>query len=220
MIRAIIFDLWNTLVSDSVGLSGFKELLSKKMSLDEIIPLFERTVQLKRVNSYAELKNSILVVFNEKNNSKVAGELDRLYLKEINRADFFADSVRCLVELRRNGYKLGLLSNSDNLIIDVVEKKLSISKYFDEVCYSFDIGAIKPDKKAFDFVLRKLRVKPSEALMIGDSMRADIFGSSQIGLKNCLINRFGKDISRYGFKPDYQIKSLNELKSVVGDLNE
>ena len=74
---------------------------------------------------------------------------------------------------------------------------------------------IKPDKQVYAHILKKLKVKPHEALMVGDSMRSDIFGSKRAGLHNCLINRSGKVIDYKVAVPNFEIKSLKELFEVL-----
>jgi len=87
------------------------------------------------------------------------------------------------------------------------------------LCLSYDLHAIKPEKKVYSFALKKLKVRPHEALMVGDSVRADIFGSKRAGLHNCLINRSGKIIDYKIAVPEFEVKSLVELERVLGELN-
>lgn len=220
MIKAIIFDLWDTLVPSTVD---FKKLISllnlEHLSREDFIKRYECSTQLKKFASFSKLHKSFLAEFKKEDFVLSEEEFRLVYCGRVKKYSFFPEVRRTLISLGGLGFKLGILSNTENLITAELERELLLGKYFDALCYSFDVGAIKPDKKAFSFVLSKLKVKPHEALMVGDSLRSDIFGSARMGLHNCLINRSGKVLDYSVAKPEFEIKSLVEVKKVVGELN-
>jgi len=70
---------------------------------------------------------------------------------------------------------------------------------------------IKPDQRAFLFVLEKLKVKPTETLMVGDEVERDLIPAHELGMEVILIDRENK-ISNTSFK---KINSLAELKKIL-----
>src|ERR1035441_4284205 len=83
-------------------------------------------------------------------------------------------------------YKLAVLSNtSRSKAANVTEalEKLSVRRYFSEIVTSIDVGAEKPNPRIFEAVLRRLGVKPDQALMIGNDLVQDIEGAKAIGLR-------------------------------------
>ena len=54
--------------------------------------------------------------------------------------------------------------------------------------------------------------KKDEYVIIGDRLDTDILGGINVGIKTIYLNRFNKSGS---IKPDYEIKSLNELKKIL-----
>ena len=220
MIKAVIFDMWDTTVPSTIDFDEVAKFAkAEHLPRSELLVRYERTVQLKKYNNFSELHRDFIAAFNKEPHELLEKELHEVYFKRMGKVGFFPEVKSVLLSLREKGFKLGLLSNTENLPVDHIEKKIHISKYFDAVCYSFDIQVLKPDKIAFDCILSKLNVKPSEALMVGDSLRADIGGAKKVGMHNCLINRSGKVINYSAIKPEFEIKSLNELKKVLGDLN-
>ena len=100
-----------------------------------------------------------------------------------------------------------------------IREKLPFKKYFDAECPSFEIHQLKPDRAAFECVLGMLKVKPQEALMVGDSQRADIAGAKLAGMHNCLINRSGKKIDITKVAPEFVIRSFDDIHRILGELN-
>jgi len=70
---------------------------------------------------------------------------------------------------------------------------------------------IKPDKRAFLSVLEKLKVEPTEILMVGDEVERDLIPAQELGMEVILIDRENK-ISNPRFK---KINSLAELKKIL-----
>ena len=220
MIRAVIFDLWNTLGADSLDFDKLISLLKQEhLSRKDFIVKYENAVQLKRYNSFSELHKDYLVAFNRQPHELVEKLLHEIYFNRANKIVIFPDAKESLVSLKEMGLKLALLSNTENILTDKISKKTSLFTHFDALCLSCDIGALKPSKKMFSFALSKLKVKPSEALMVGDSLRSDICGSKSFGLHNCLLNRSGKILDYANVVPEFEIKSLSEVERVVGELN-
>lgn len=220
MIKAVIFDLWDTLVPSTVDFQKVISLLElEHIPKNEFISRYENSVQLRKYNSFSGLHKDFLKAFKKEPRALSEEEFNLVYCGRVKKYSFFPEVKDVLFSLKKKGFKLALLSNTENLITQKIEKALSLKSFFDSLCYSFDIGALKPDRRAFSFVLSKLNVVPSDALMVGDSLRADILGSNLAGLHNCLINRSGGKVDYSVVKPEFEIRSLIELDNVLGELN-
>lgn len=88
--------------------------------------------------------------------------------------------------------KLAILTNgmyeSQKCKIDVT----GIAPYFDEVIMSAQTGYQKPDKRAFEYVADRLKLKCEECLYVGDVYFNDILGAHHAGMPFVLINNFKK----------------------------
>jgi putative hydrolase of the HAD superfamily len=61
--------------------------------------------------------------------------------------------------------------------------KLGLSHQFQAVVTPEDCGARKPDPRIFMHALSLLRVSPTEAVMIGDNMEADLVPAKALGMR-------------------------------------
>ncbi|MFX1299283.1 MAG: HAD family hydrolase, partial [Promethearchaeota archaeon] len=93
-----------------------------------------------------------------------------------------------LKELHDEKYKLGILSNAPyhQGILAFLEAN-DLVQNFDAIATSALIGFCKPDRRAFEYILKKIKSKPRESIMIGDDLKNDIFGAQQIGMKTIYI---------------------------------
>ena len=89
-------------------------------------------------------------------------------------------------------------------------KKLGLEK-FAQVFTPKETKFLKPDKRAFLAVLEKLKVKPEEALMVGDEIERDLIPAKNLGMKVILVDRE----DRIKNAPVRKIKSLKELKEIL-----
>lgn len=97
-------------------------------------------------------------------------------------------AVEVLTELKKRGYKLGVVSNWDGLLPGVLEA-VGLASYFDYVAASALEGVAKPDPQIFRVVLHKLGVAPQEAVHIGDSPD-DVAGAEAAGVTPLLFDPY------------------------------
>jgi len=104
-------------------------------------------------------------------------------LKELARKNFQEiPGTRGIIEsLKNQGYKLGLLSVHGQEWIDYCEEKFDYHKLFDEISYSFQEGVSKPNKKAYEIILRKLKADPKKTIFTDDS-RKNIEAARNLGI--------------------------------------
>lgn len=86
----------------------------------------------------------------------------------------------------------------------------------ENIFMSGDIGYIKPDKRAFDYALEKLDIKPENAWYIGDSLRNDIAGAQNAGWHTIWVNRRPYDPGEV--HPEYIVHSEEELRELLRKL--
>ena len=102
-----------------------------------------------------------------------------------------------LEELRRKGYRLYLLSNTNSVIMDWAHSTefspqgKSIDEYFDKLYLSYQIGCTKPHPEIFRFMFNDSGMIPSESLFIDDG-KANVEMGKQLGMKTYLAEN-GED---------------------------
>lgn len=87
--------------------------------------------------------------------------------------------------------------------------------FFKAIFVSEDTGYQKPMIEYFDYVFSRIpNFRAEEALIIGDSINADIKGGELAGLDTCWFNPNSK-VNHTTITPTYQIHNLSELKQIV-----
>jgi putative hydrolase of the HAD superfamily len=100
----------------------------------------------------------------------------------------FPEVLPVLDALRRRGLELGIVSNFDSRLFDVL-RGLGIAELFDTVTISSLAHAAKPSPKIFELALEQHAVEPGEAMHVGDSVRDDVEGATKVGLSAVLLVR-------------------------------
>ena len=90
-------------------------------------------------------------------------------------------AVEVLQTLRRRGLKLAVISNWDGRL-PLLLQRLDLSRYFDAVVVSAEVGVEKPHPKIFEAALTALGVASFRTLHVGDSRRDDVEGAEAAGL--------------------------------------
>ena len=110
-------------------------------------------------------------------------------------ARVYDDTLPTLAELRRRGFKTGILSNTPwGSPAELWREELSrhgLLDAVDTVVFCDDVGWRKPDPRPFEFICRKLAIPPTECLFVGDDPRWDIVGPQGVGMDAILIDRTG-----------------------------
>jgi len=123
----------------------------------------------------------------------------------------FEDVITTLEKLKSEGKMVGILSNLDQDIDQVIDA-LSLSDYIDCAISSLQVGVSKPDPVFFQAALQRLDVTAGEAIHVGDQYKSDIQGARAAGIRPVLINRIGHSLA-----PDDcpQIESLEDLFPII-----
>ena len=112
--------------------------------------------------------------------------------------EVFADVGPALSRLREQGLKLGVVSNWDPRLPDLLAA-LGLGDSFEAITYSAAEGIEKPNPKIFLTCLSRLGVDPEQALHVGDHPIDDFEGAQAAGMASVLIDRkndVGPDLCR------------------------
>lgn len=136
------------------------------------------------------------------------------------------DALPTLQRLRALGYRMGLISNAaDDPNTQVLVDKGGFRPYFDVIVSSAAEGIRKPNPKIFCTALERMGGVPaSQAVMVGDTLGADVLGAHNAGIfaiwltrrANTPANRAHADTIR----PDAQLAALSELPEFLEHANQ
>jgi YjjG family noncanonical pyrimidine nucleotidase len=145
---------------------------------------------------------------------KLAEEIGIQYLEILPTKTALMPYAIELLEYLHKKYPLTIISNG---FVEVQYKKLrssGIEKYFSHIVLSEAAGALKPDKKIFEYALKLNGANASETIMIGDSYEADIRGAQNANIDQIYLSvTVGEDLN---VKPStFHIKSLKNVFDIL-----
>jgi putative hydrolase of the HAD superfamily len=124
----------------------------------------------------------------------------------------YPNVVPTLNKLKRK-YKLAILSDAPRIQAWIRLAAMRIQDKFDLVVTFDETKSKKPSLKPFLYILKKLKLKPEECVMIGDSLKRDIAPAKEIGFKT-VFAKYGEDKEKAKVKPDYVINNIKELLEI------
>ena len=135
---------------------------------------------------------------------------------------FLYDDVEpALRRLAGAGLKIGLISNTQRPL-DEFAAHFALENIFSAAISSAELGFLKPHPAIFEAALAAVGEPAGAAVMVGDSVKADIEGARQIGMRAVLVRRTGDGLSsplQHALAPGYQdvpvIGSLAELPALL-----
>jgi putative hydrolase of the HAD superfamily len=123
-----------------------------------------------------------------------------------------------LTGLARRGIKMAVVSDAPRLPVWLRICGLGLQHYFDAVVTFDDTGVKKPDPKPFQTALDHLKLKPDEAIMIGDWAERDMVGAKAVGLKT-VFARYGDLQNQQNVIADYEVNDIQELLDIIPKTN-
>lgn len=132
----------------------------------------------------------------------------------------FDDTLPVLEQLKRSGYKIGLITNAMQpmWMRDIELRAYGILDYLDARLTSGDVGVMKPHPFIYWRALELLDVQPEEAIFVGDRPANDIAGANEAGLTSVLISPPHLDRDLAGVRPNFIISTLSELLPILTQL--
>jgi len=210
VIKAVFFDLYNTLVGydppkEETEARILKELgvevtpqslLRPIMTADDFIfqeharySIGKRSKE-ETVELYTEYHGIIL----KEAGIEASWELVTGILKKWLKADYkmvlFDDVIPILTQLKERELIIGLISNVDR-DIDPLCQQVGLADWLGVVVTSQEAGFNKPAPQIFRAAMRKAKVRPIEAIYVGDQHKIDVVGANSAGMLGLLIDRNG-----------------------------
>src|SRR5689334_19064936 len=127
----------------------------------------------------------------------------------------FPEVRAALEELRRRGWKLAILSNTDDDFI--AASQVQIGMVFDEVVVAQEIGSYKPGHRHWEEFFSRTSAARDKHVHVAASLFHDIAPSNELGLHSVWINRLG-ETSSDGARPTRELPDLFELPETLDDL--
>lgn len=124
--------------------------------------------------------------------------------------DAYPDARETLAGLRERGFRLGLISNFEPWLEDLLER-LGLADFFTTMVISGNEEFEKPHPRLFRLALERMGADPEHSLHVGDSPVSDYAGAREVGIRALLLDRWGR---HPGFEGEC-ITDLRELLSLL-----
>jgi len=223
MIKAILFDLDNTLIdfmkmkkkSTDAALSAMIKAglnIDKKGGWQLLEKLFRKhgieyqqifNEFLTETLGYVDLKILAAAVVEYR---RIKGDLLQPY----------TNVKPVLKKLKKKGYKLGIVTDAPKFQAWTRLYEMKLEKYFDVVVALDDSGSLKHTGLPFERAIDMLNVKSGEIVMVGDWISRDIIPANKLGIKTVLA-KYGQSwqAKMENFQADYEINDISELLKIL-----
>lgn len=234
-LRALVFDLWGTLLLDDLGRSEPRRVTRQRLVREALIAA-GRVYPEGRVAAALEMLGALYqqlhgegrdVSVDERLNAVLddiepglAQRLSSRALRAIEDALVAPareqpplpapGALEVLEEARKRKLSLGLVSNTGvtpGYVLRQILGDYGLLEHLDVLTFSDEARLAKPSPAIFHCTLEALRVKPAEAVFIGDTPKLDIAGPRALGMWTVQIGALPAD----GTKPHARIDGLADL---------
>jgi len=226
MIKAVIFDLDNTLVDF---------MLLKERAIEAAIhSMIDAGLELT-----AEEANKKIHAIYSKEGIEYQQVFDMLFLDLYGKVDHkivsagivayrtareaalkpYPKVFPTLIELIKMGMKLAVVSDAPSKEAWLRLSYINFHHLFDVVITYDEAREKKPSPVPFNMALEQLKLKPEECLMIGDWAERDMVGAKAVGMKT-VFARYGDTFNTLHPGSDYDINSISELINIIKKENK
>lgn len=190
------FDCYGTLIAWDEGLlSAVEQILAKqphtRVNAEALIHIYDRyeheLEQTPPHRSFREVAGSALELAMRELGLSFAPRDVEILTANIAGMPPFAEVVDALAALKRMGFKLCVISNTDD---DIIAGNIAqLGGHIDRVISAQRAQAYKPSRKIFDYAYRELGVSANDIVHICASPHLDLAAARDIGFRCLWINR-------------------------------
>ena len=219
MLQAILFDLFETLITESQTRPAGMSALAPQLGCErEVFRREWETLRPAAMTGRVTLRQALSDIATKAGSHLDDVTVDRMCDERLRtKAEPFEQiehQILMLLDyLRSRNLRLGVISNC--LAEDVAAwAGCSLASRFDCAVFSFDIGLAKPDPAIYIEATRRLQVDASQAWFIGDGGSDELTGAMQAGLQAFRALWF---LRRWPHSPEESclVVSVNTIQEVV-----
>ena len=193
--KAVIFDLFGTLVEDIIG-PPYTDLVMRiasilSMPADDFRQMWSDTVYVRHTGGFRSVEANIahicqeLGVHLEDNDIKLAARIRQDYDRRVMTTPR-SGAVEVLSQLKQWGYKTGLISNCTP-DAPLIWPDIPFASLFDVAVFSCSVGLMKPDHRIYQLTVERLGVESEDCLYVGNGSRGELRGAHEMGMYPVLI---------------------------------
>lgn len=144
----------------------------------------------------------------------------------VTEAEFIPGAGEVLRQLREEGYRIALVADGEWESFQNVYRRNGLGYCFEEWIVSEVVGEQKPARSMFDTAMEKMKLTDSDKpfiVMIGNNLKKDVAGANRYGITSVWLDwspRYFHSVEQPDWQPDYTVKTPQELKTLIGELEE
>ncbi|MDD4972251.1 MAG: HAD family hydrolase [Paludibacter sp.] len=227
--EAIIFDLFGTLVN-VVSKKKLEEVLAKMafvldVPAESFTRLWRETSDDRNKGVFKDINDNIRFIVNRLGFRPVSHQIDvavKLRLEYTRRSlKPKDDTISLLTEIKKNGYKIGIVSDS-SIDVPIFWHKIPFCSLVDKIVFSCLVGFKKPDPRIYRLVTDFLNVDPKNCIYVGDGGSQELSGAFKVGMHPLKIrssNENNDDAERPG-EDSWQGAEISSLSELLNFLRE
>ncbi|MBN1571406.1 MAG: HAD family hydrolase [Acidobacteria bacterium] len=211
MLKAVTFDLWNTLITERPDGLGWTKA-ERLRRIEEILRGEQIAVNPEEINrAYAAMGERLQALWKTQRDIGVRAQVEWLLeilgvgenvlcsdplMERLVEAYTFPilselpipldGASEVLSNLDARGLRMAIICNTGRTpgkILRLILGHLNLAKYFSVQTFSDEVCLRKPHPEVFERTLAALGVQSSEALHVGDTLAADIAGALGVGMR-------------------------------------
>lgn len=196
--RAVIFDLWATLVPwDQEGATRFCDEMAVAAGVEEE-RFREAWVGQRKDREVRPIADHLRDLFGALGAEPDLDEVLAMRREWTKRSlQPRPDALETLAELRRRGHKLGLISVCSQDVPHVWDET-PLAGALDELVFSCDVGVSKPDPRIYEVACERLSVRPADCLFVGDGANDELPGAERAGMAALQLRAPGEPLTPEG----------------------
>ncbi len=187
MIKAVIFDMYETLITYYEAPVYFGSQMAEDAGIpaEEFLPRWRSTEEARTLGKWRieEVLETILKEHNCYSKTKLDYLMEKRMAAQIECFDHLhLEIIEMLEQLKERGIKIGLITNCFWEEAESIQKSV-LYPYFDATCFSCEEGVQKPDEKIFQKCMERLGVTAAECLYVGDGGSQELEAAKKLGMK-------------------------------------
>ena len=222
-IKAILFDVDNTIIDfmkmkrksceaavEAMIAAGLK--MSEKDALKLLYELYE----IHGIESQRIFQKFTKKVYGKENYKLIShGVIAYRKIRDSYLVPY-TNAVPTLLELKKRDYELAIVTDAPIMEAWMRIASLKLDDFFEVVITKGDVRKQKTSTIPFKAALKKLNLKPEEAMMVGDRISRDINVAKKLGL-HTIYARYGDENPAEKGKSgaDYEINDISEILNIV-----
>jgi len=235
LIEAVTFDLWDTLVHTR-NYSEFRlpalnrQLMVNGVFLDEdelneaYMAGWRHSSHVIRVEGNRHVQTAEIVdrvlsevgLVDPPNRDEIVRMYEEAVLMDPPR---LKEGVTETLTALSGRYRLGIVSvtgvSAGRLMRNILERQ-GVLGLFEALAFSDEVGYVKPDPRLFMAALEELGVEPGKAVHVGDSVKSDVLGARNAGMKTVWLKTRDQKLVA---EPDRVITRLTQLPETLETLS-